>query len=59
MTVLWATEELPGQRFDPEPPPDDEDNAPWCLIPADLSGQGADPNRLATMTTITVQGGIL
>lgn len=28
MTVLWATEELPGLTWDPEP--DDEDNGPWC-----------------------------
>ncbi|NUS22706.1 MAG: hypothetical protein HOV92_00560 [Streptomyces sp.] len=52
MTVLWATEELPGQAFDPEPD-DDEDDTPRCYRP-DLWGQGANDHRLATMTTLTV-----
>lgn len=54
MTVLWTTEELPGQAFDPEP----DDDGPWCYHP-DLGGQGADDGRLATMTTIPLQGSYL
>lgn len=54
--VLWSTAELPGVHWDPEP--DDEDDGPWCYYP-DLSGQGANINRLATMTTITLSGDLL
>ncbi|MGW2720818.1 hypothetical protein [Streptomyces sp. NPDC001492] len=57
MTVLWATEELPGINWDPEPP-DDEDDGPWCRYP-DLNGQRASLIALHTMTTIEPAGGFL
>jgi hypothetical protein len=39
---------------DPEP----DDDEPWCSY-LDLGGQGANPYRLATMTTVTVIGDLL
>jgi len=49
MTVLWATEELPGLAFDPEP--DDEDDGPYCRH-RDLRGQGLSLIQLHTITDI-------
>jgi len=42
---------------DPEPD-DEDDDGPWCYH-ADIAGQGADPYRLATMTTTQLSGSYL
>lgn len=46
MTVLWTTEELPAEQWDPEP---DEDDGPWCRTPGLLSEQH---DRVDTLTVI-------
>lgn len=39
---------------DPEPPPDDDDLAPWCKWPRDLFGQHASTDRLDAMTVLNI-----
>lgn len=41
-----------------DPEPDDEDDGPWCYHP-DLDRQGANPYRLAHLTTIKTNGNYL
>jgi hypothetical protein len=41
---------------DPEP---DDDDGPRCTLDLNLGGQQANPQRLATMTTINPIGGYL
>lgn len=43
--------------LDPEPD-DEEDDEPWCYHP-DLDRQGANPYRLAHLTTIKTNGNYL
>lgn len=35
--TYWSTEDLPGQRWDPEP--DDDTDGPWCRTPGLLPEQ--------------------
>ncbi|WP_405673178.1 hypothetical protein [Streptomyces sp. NBC_01530] len=47
--ALWTTEELPGLAYDPEPPPDgDEDDGPWC----DTLAPGLLPEQRSRIVTI-------
>jgi len=40
-----------SRAADPEPPPDDDGEGPWCFY-RDLWGQHIHPDHLTTMTTI-------
>lgn len=53
---LWATDELPGLAWDPEP--DDEDNGPYCRH-HDLWGFGLNAAQLWTMTDVNLTGSYL
>lgn len=69
MTIHWATEDLPGQRWDPDPEPDDGDDGPWCgTVTAfdlrqieihDQRGQGVGPAALWTAHTVPLKGDLL